>query len=56
MDVYPTLLQSVNCEETTWGGVGIGLLKDYQADKREISEEKAYELCDKIIRNNYFAQ
>lgn len=56
MDVYPTILQSVNCEETTWGGVGIGLLKDYQTDKREISEEKAYELCDKIIRNNYFAQ
>lgn len=38
------------------GGVGIGLLKDYSLDKRKISEEEAYELCDKLIRNNYFAK
>lgn len=56
MDLYPTILQSVCCEDCAWGGVGIGLLKDYSLDKRKISEEEAYELCDKLIRNNYFAK
>lgn len=54
MDVYPTVLQSIGCEECVWGGVGIGLRKNYTTESRELTEDKAFELCDKLIRNNWF--
>lgn len=54
MDIYPTLIKLLGCESYYWQGMGINLLDSTQRHTREISEEKAYELCNKIIRSNYF--
>ena len=52
MDIYPTMLNLLKCQ-SVWKGFGIDLL-NYNHTQRYISEEKANELSDKIIRAYYF--
>jgi arylsulfatase A-like enzyme len=54
MDIYPTLIKLLGCEAYYWQGMGVDLLDSTQRHERKISEARAYELCDKIIRSNYF--
>lgn len=58
MDLFPTVLHAINQTNYAWRGFGIDLLsRDANLDlsERPISPQQAYELSDKLIRNNYFA-
>ena len=55
MDIYPTLMHLIGCEDYYWKGFGVNLLDSAARHNRQISEQEAYELSDKLIRSNYFA-
>ena len=52
MDIYPTYQSLLGIEDYRWHGFGINLM-DKKA-KRAISEDDAFPLSDRLIRNNYF--
>ena len=52
MDIYPTYRALVGAENYRWHGFGINLMNPVQ--ESVISEDDAYPLSDKLIRNNYF--
>lgn len=54
MDVYPTILNAIGCEKYYFGGFGVNLLEKGALKEREITEEEAFELSDKIHQSNYF--
>ena len=56
MDIYPTILPLIGCEDYYWKGVGINLLDANARSHRPLPENEAYELSDKLIRTNYFKQ
>ena len=51
-DIYPPYRTLVGAKDYRWRGFGINLLDSTQ--KRAISEDDAFPLSDKLIRNNYF--
>ncbi len=55
MDIYPTIMHLIGCEDYYWKGFGVNLLDSAARHNRQISEQEAYELSDKLIRSNYFA-
>lgn len=55
MDIYPTLLHLIGCEDYYWKGFGVNLLDSVARQHRPCTEEEAYRLSDKLIRSNYFA-
>ncbi len=55
MDIYPTIMHLIGCEDYYWKGFGVNLLDSTARHNRPISEKEAYELSDKLIRSNYFA-
>lgn len=55
MDIYPTILHLIGCEDYYWKGFGVNLLDSLARTNRPISEQEAYVLSDKLIRSNYFA-
>lgn len=55
MDVYPTLLHLMGCEDWYWKGFGVNLLDSVARTQRPCTEEEAYQLSDKLIRSNWFA-
>ena len=55
MDIYPTILNLIGCQNYFWKGFGVDLLEEGAIDKRPIEQNKAYKLSDKIISSNYFA-
>lgn len=52
MDIFPTIMHSMNLDGTCWKGFGINLL-DKDAE-RSITEDSAYYISNKIIVSNYF--
>ena len=54
MDIYPTLLHLIGCEDYYWKGFGVNLLDSAARHNRPITPEEAYDLSDKIIRADYF--
>jgi hypothetical protein len=52
MDIYPTYRALVGAQDYRWRGFGINLLDTTQ--KSPISEDEAFPLSDRLIRNNYF--
>lgn len=52
IDIYPTYRALVGAQNARWQGFGINLMDPTQ--KRLITEDEAYVLSDKMIRNNYF--
>lgn len=54
MDIFPTYKALVGAKYYHWSGFGINLMDSTQ--KRLITEDEAYPLSDKMIRNNYFAR
>lgn len=52
MDIYPTILSLIGCDDYFWKGVGDNLMDHHN---RTIQEVEAFELSDKIIRSNYFS-
>jgi len=55
MDVYPTILSLIGMEDYLWRGVGANLLDSASTADRYIKVGEVEPLCDRIIRNNYFA-
>lgn len=55
MDIFPTILHLIGCEDYYWKGFGVNLLDSTARKNRPITEQKAFELSDKLIRSNYFA-
>ena len=55
MDIFPTILHLIGCEDYYWKGLGVNLLDSTARHNRPISEKEAYDLSDKLIRSNYFA-
>lgn len=53
MDVYPTVLAAIGCEDYFWKGFGVNLMDSVQRNNRPINEVEAYELSDKVIRANW---
>ncbi len=59
MDIYPTILKCIGAENYYWKGFGADLNGDYEGSiyqSRQIHDYKAYELSDKLIRDNYFGK
>lgn len=56
MDIYPTILYLIGCEDYYWKGFGVNLLDSAARHNRPITPEEAYDLSDKIIRADYFRQ
>ncbi len=56
MDIYPTILHLIGCEDYYWKGFGVNLLDSTARHNRPITPEKASDLSDKIIRADYFRQ
>ena len=54
MDIYPTVRALVGAGTSRWQGFGINLLDS--TAKRPITEDEAFILSDKAIRNNYFGR
>ncbi len=54
MDVYPTIMHLIGCEDYYWKGFGVNLLDSTARHNRPITEEQAYQLSDKLIRADYF--
>lgn len=52
VDIYPTILGLIGCENPQWKGVGMNLLDSVP---RRVTIEQAYKLSDKLIRSNYFS-
>ena len=55
MDIFPTILHLIGCEDYYWKGFGVNLMDSVARHNRPISEKEAYNLSDKLIRSNYFA-
>lgn len=63
MDIYPTYQSLLGVEDYRWHGFGINLLDEpndvscgVNKQKRPITEEEAFPLSDRLIRNNYFSR
>lgn len=59
MDLFPTVLHAIGQTDYTWRGFGVDLLApdaNYLLAARPVSAQQAYQLSDKLIRNNYFAK
>lgn len=59
MDIYPTILSLIGCENYYWQGVGVNILDDYNQTEellRSIPENEAKYISDKLIRSNYFIE
>ena len=54
MDIYPTIMHLIGCENYFWKGFGVNLLDSTARHQRECTEQEAYQLSDKLIRSNYF--
>ena len=54
IDIYPTLLHLIGCEDYYWKGFGVNLLDSSARLNRPITPEEAYDLSDKLIRADYF--
>lgn len=53
MDVYPTVLHIIGCENTRWKGFGANLL-DEESRANRVDVKFVEELSDKVIRANFF--
>ena len=51
MDIYPSVMHMIGCEEPEWRGVGLDLLG---TQPRLLDMNQATELSDKLIRGRYF--
>lgn len=56
MDVYPTVLKVIGCENYYWKGVGVDLRDSIARNNRPLDEIEAYDLSDKLIRSNFFRE
>ncbi len=56
MDIYPTITACIGEDGYAFKGFGVNLLDSTLRGKRPITEEKAYELSEKIIRSDYFRE
>lgn len=54
MDIYPTILNLLGCQNYYWKGFGINILNDSLRHHRPILESEAYMLSDRIIKTDYF--
>ena len=55
MDIYPTIMHLIGCENYYWNGFGVNLLDSTARCYRPFTEAEAYEISDMLIRSNYFA-
>ncbi len=56
MDIYPTVLSLIGCENYFWQGFGINIHNEDARNNRPISPEMASNLSNLIIRSNYFGE
>ena len=54
MDIYPTVMSLLGCEDYYWQGVGTNLLDEADDTNRRLTESEAYRISDIIIRSDYF--
>ncbi len=54
MDIYPTMLSCIGCDNYFWKGFGVNLLNSTARYHRPIIPEQASDLSDKVIRADYF--
>lgn len=56
MDIFPTILHLIGCENYYWHGLGVNLLDEEARHHRTLSEQEAYRISDLLIRSDYFRQ
>ena len=54
MDAFPTILHLIGCDHYYWKGFGINLMDSTSLKNRNINEQEAFDLSDKMIRSNFF--
>lgn len=53
MDIYPSVMHMIDCENPAWRGVGMDLLG---TKTRYLNSDEAFSLSDKLIRGRYFSK
>ncbi len=54
MDIYPTILHTIGCDEFFWSGFGVNLCDTSALTHRPISEKEAFTISNQVIRSNWF--
>lgn len=54
MDIYPTVLSLLGAEDYMWKGFGVDLMDDEAIANRTFTPERAAEISDRMLRNDYF--
>ena len=54
MDIFPTIMHLIGCEEYYWKGFGVNLIDSTMRHNRPLPETDAFALSDKVIRSNMF--
>lgn len=54
MDIYPTVLHLLGAEDYMWKGLGVNLLDENALLNRPVSPQRAAEVSDRMLRNDYF--
>lgn len=55
MDIFPTVMHLIGCEDYFWKGFGVNVLDSAARHNRPCTEQAAYQLSDKLIRSNWFS-
>jgi len=55
MDIFPTIINLIGCENYHWKGFGVNVLDEQARNNRKITEQEAYRISDLMIRSNYFS-
>jgi len=56
MDIFPTILHLIGCDDYYWHGFGVNLLDEKARHNRPVTEQEAYRISDLMIRSDYFRQ
>ena len=54
MDIFPTILHCIGADDYYWKGFGVNLVDSTARHNRQITEDEAYILSDKMIRSDWF--
>lgn len=56
MDIFPSILYAIGCEDYYWKGMGENLYKPINRERNCLSVSQIEVLSDKIIKKNIFKE
>ena len=55
MDIFPTILHMIGCDNYYWQGFGVNLADTNAQYNRFITETEAYNLSELVLKSDFFA-